>query len=772
MIVNLGSGDIRLQASAKSMNDGLWHRVIMERGGRKDEPIFLGAVPWPDLFSFNQENDLQVEAVTVIEMGEPAEMKRNFPSSVWTINLRQGFLGCMKNIRLNGINIEIAHMFHSTKLLPTERPTELSLSSKINKSISLGCPFSFSVDFCKRPGSKNPCKNGGICSSYHNSFHCDCSDTPFDGINCQQKPRPLPFPLPESLSAKFHFSDSWQLEAENLEIKFRPKLGITLNELNKQKKLFVLIDTKSDIINEKDEDKQRLLVAITGSGGLIVHWVFQGNEQSTFNLSSANITNNIHWHSLKLIRRGHRMGLKLDGKWHNQSLNNIGNKPLILSINEIAIAQPIGTAKIANNLEHLFRFHGDLRILSLNGHDLLRPIRIMKKQKGSSASSQIQELNLNSSEQVGTTNIRMENKHRNLSADHALKNGGRLRQTTTSSQQLNNLSSKFQNDSISSVSASFFFTKSPLGCLKQNARNCIPEPAAEDSFFTPIISKSLNWEAQRIITKVTTTSPTSPPTFQTSPPSKPTSVYFTKSFSSPSTSTITSTTTTRKRPHSWTRQKTKSEHFTFAPTPKPSTSTTTRKTLAPRFPVDPNDPTLYAVRPTTPMNGASQYGNTPTTMVPSTSNNQLGNDKKFLIGDLCSNGSSGSWRRSRGTIGQSSTNGPKSGYTPIPPNEFSPQVQHHQMREFESNNNGVGAHVGTLVGSTQSLLRNGSGTIANGNSASAVGFTERSGARFTTILAQGMVTHEKQLQFQEKLNNQKENLKSGMSRIEENISRK
>ncbi|CAK5077763.1 unnamed protein product [Meloidogyne enterolobii] len=135
MIVNLGSGDIRLQASAKSLNDGLWHSVVMERGGRKDEPIFLGAVPWPDLFSFDQENgnNHQVEAVTVIEMGETAKMKRNFPSSVWTINLRQGFLGCMKNIRLNGINIEIAHMFQSTKLLPTERPTERSLSSKTNK---------------------------------------------------------------------------------------------------------------------------------------------------------------------------------------------------------------------------------------------------------------------------------------------------------------------------------------------------------------------------------------------------------------------------------------------------------------------------------------------------------------------------------------------------------------------------------------------------------------------------------------------------------------
>jgi len=36
------------------------------------------------MFSFDQENENnhQVEAVTVIEIGEPADMKRNFPSSV------------------------------------------------------------------------------------------------------------------------------------------------------------------------------------------------------------------------------------------------------------------------------------------------------------------------------------------------------------------------------------------------------------------------------------------------------------------------------------------------------------------------------------------------------------------------------------------------------------------------------------------------------------------------------------------------------------------
>uniref|UniRef100_A0A915P7L7 Uncharacterized protein n=1 Tax=Meloidogyne floridensis TaxID=298350 RepID=A0A915P7L7_9BILA len=92
----------------------------------------------------------------------------------------------------------------------------------------------------------------------------------------------------------------------------------------------------------------------------------------------------------------------------------------------------------------------------------------------------------------------------------------------------------------------------------------------ENGFFTPIISKSLNREAQGSTSTITTTYSTSLPTFQTSPQTKPTSVYSTKLSSSPSTSTISSTTTTRKRPHSWTRPRTKLEHFTFASIPSAS----------------------------------------------------------------------------------------------------------------------------------------------------------------------------------------------------------
>ncbi|KAF7636766.1 hypothetical protein Mgra_00003712 [Meloidogyne graminicola] len=575
MIVNLGSGDIRLQASAKALNDGLWHSLVMERSGRKgyisvdslrtefscpgisanldiDEPIFLGAVPWPDPFSSQQNNNnhINIETVTIIELEEKLEFKRNFPSSVWTINLQKGFLGCMKNIRLNGINIEIAHMFQSNKLLlQNEKQLDNNnYKTKINESIFLGCPFSFSFDYCKKSGNKNLCKNGGVCSSFHNTFICDCSDTPFDGINCQQKPHPIPFPLPSSLSAKFIFSDPWQLEAENLEIKFKPKLEFNFNE---EKKLFVLIDTKlfknKQKLLEKDENKQRFLVAITGTGGILINWIFQGNEENIFNLTSANITNN--WNTFKLIRRGHRIGVKLNGKWNNITLNNNeNNKRLILLIKELAIAQPIGTNKISNNLEHLFRFHGDLRILSLNGHDLLRHIRIMKRQKGSSTSSQNKE-ELNSEYFEGLKEIKMENKHRNLSVDKIWKMEGKYYQTTKS-QPLNN--KKFNNESsFSSISSTFFFTKSPLGCLRQNARNCIPEPSIEDSFFTPIISKSLNWGEQIKTTTLST------PTTELTTNKLPINSFSTSSLTTTTTTLKTITTTTsRKRPHSWTRTKT------------------------------------------------------------------------------------------------------------------------------------------------------------------------------------------------------------------------
>ncbi|VDN21469.1 unnamed protein product [Gongylonema pulchrum] len=112
MIINLGSGHIRLQTTAVKITEGtVWHSVTLERMGRMgtvivdnirtdfstpgvsanlivEEPIYLGGVPWP--------------------MNESDVVEFRAPSPVWTANLRKGYIGCLKNVRINGISANIA----------------------------------------------------------------------------------------------------------------------------------------------------------------------------------------------------------------------------------------------------------------------------------------------------------------------------------------------------------------------------------------------------------------------------------------------------------------------------------------------------------------------------------------------------------------------------------------------------------------------------------------------------------------------------------------
>lgn len=37
-----------------------------------------------------------------------------YPSSVWTINLRKGFVGCIKNVRFNGLSAKIANVLENS----------------------------------------------------------------------------------------------------------------------------------------------------------------------------------------------------------------------------------------------------------------------------------------------------------------------------------------------------------------------------------------------------------------------------------------------------------------------------------------------------------------------------------------------------------------------------------------------------------------------------------------------------------------------------------
>jgi len=136
MTINLGSGHVRLQCTSRTVNDGQWHSVQLERVSRRgsvtvdqlrtdfstpgvsanlivDEPIYVGGVPW----NFSTTSLVQ------------------YPSTVWTAHLRRGFVGCLKNLRVNGINQLIASVFEK-ELRGQKKDGEEGAGG----GISVGCP--------------------------------------------------------------------------------------------------------------------------------------------------------------------------------------------------------------------------------------------------------------------------------------------------------------------------------------------------------------------------------------------------------------------------------------------------------------------------------------------------------------------------------------------------------------------------------------------------------------------------------------------------------
>lgn len=60
-----------------------------------EEPIYIGAVPW---YPTGNSHWTQIDSIKM-------------PSTIWSANLRQGFVGCLKNVRINGMNAQIASTF-------------------------------------------------------------------------------------------------------------------------------------------------------------------------------------------------------------------------------------------------------------------------------------------------------------------------------------------------------------------------------------------------------------------------------------------------------------------------------------------------------------------------------------------------------------------------------------------------------------------------------------------------------------------------------------
>ena len=136
--LNLGSGSTKVRASRKTLNDGDWHRIeltLKNKQGRITVDSNTEAFETPGNNQLNlfivspiERVDVKVNSYLFYNLGESNRLDLlgkmyvgsvdymdpylKLPSEVWTATLHHGFVGCLKDLFINGASIDIVTYAH------------------------------------------------------------------------------------------------------------------------------------------------------------------------------------------------------------------------------------------------------------------------------------------------------------------------------------------------------------------------------------------------------------------------------------------------------------------------------------------------------------------------------------------------------------------------------------------------------------------------------------------------------------------------------------
>lgn len=88
-----------------------------------------------------------------------------FPTEVWTALLNYGYVGCIRDLFIDGQSKDIRQM------------AEVQSTAGVKPSCSRETA---------KPCLSNPCKNNGMCRDGWNRYVCDCSGTGYLGRSCER----------------------------------------------------------------------------------------------------------------------------------------------------------------------------------------------------------------------------------------------------------------------------------------------------------------------------------------------------------------------------------------------------------------------------------------------------------------------------------------------------------------------------------------------------------------------------------------------------------
>uniref|UniRef100_A0A674ANF6 Neurexin 3b n=1 Tax=Salmo trutta TaxID=8032 RepID=A0A674ANF6_SALTR len=275
LLLDMGSGTIKVKATQNKVNDGAWHHVDIQRDGRSG---IISVDNRRTPFTASGENEiLDLEGDLYLGGLPDNRVGLVLPTELWTAMLNYGYVGCIRDLFIDGRSKNIRAISESQNTTGI-RPTCSKVTGKQCDS--------------------NPCKNNGACKEGWNRFICDCTGTGFWAGTCEREASILSYD--GSMYMKVVMPSVMHTEAEDVSLRFKSQraFGLLMAATSR--------DSADTLRLELDSGRVKLTV------NLDCVRINCNTSKGPETLYAGQKLNDNDWHSVRVVRRGKNFKLTVD----------------------------------------------------------------------------------------------------------------------------------------------------------------------------------------------------------------------------------------------------------------------------------------------------------------------------------------------------------------------------------------------------------------------------------------------------------------------------
>ncbi|XP_060939112.1 neurexin 3a isoform X2 [Limanda limanda] len=275
LLLDMGSGTIKVKATQTKVNDGAWYHVDIQRDGRSGT-ISVNSRRTP--FTASGESEI-LDLEGDMYLGGLPNDRTNLilPTELWTAMLNYGYVGCIRDLFIDGRSKDIRQI--------AEAQNGAGIKPSCNKQPGKQC-------------ESYPCKHQGVCKEGWNRFICDCTGTGFWSRTCEREASILSYD--GSMYMKVVMPIIMHTEAEDVSMRFRSQRAYgLLMATNSQ-------DSADTLRLELDGGRVKLTV------NLDCIRINCNSSKGPENLYAGQKLNDNEWHTVRVVRRGKTYKLTVD----------------------------------------------------------------------------------------------------------------------------------------------------------------------------------------------------------------------------------------------------------------------------------------------------------------------------------------------------------------------------------------------------------------------------------------------------------------------------